>query len=106
MYCLKEAKDQTSQRFLRKYLNTTSSSFLYSGYKESFDACANLTSIFNQCDFNLQHLSEYSHIVSNGWPLPETSSYNQLPFVPQTKSEVVKVTLFLDAILKHLNIAT
>ena len=105
IYCLKEAKDQTSQRFLKKYLNITSSSFLYSGHKESFNACANLTSIFNQCDFNLQHLSEYSHMLANGWPLPQTNSYNQLPFVPQTSSEVLKVTLFLDAMLKHLNIA-
>ena len=95
LYCLKEAKDKTSQQFLKKYLNFNSSSLLFSGHPDSFDACAKLTSVFTQCDFNLiykQTPSEKNHL-------------NLFPFVPQTNCDILKVSFFLNAFLKAFNLA-
>lgn len=101
MYCLKETKEKTSQRFLEKFLKWPSSSFLFSGHKESFNACANLTSAFNKCNFKFYHFNTPSYFLS---PSPEINHLNQLPFVPQTHSEVLKVSHFLTALLKTLNL--
>lgn len=102
MYCVKEAKDLTSQRFLEKYLNWSSSSFLFSGHQQSFKACADLTSVFNECNFNLQHHDNPGYFVDT---LPDINHLNKLPFVPQTNSDVLKVSHFLNAILNSLDFA-
>lgn len=99
LYCLKEAKDITSQRFLKKYLNIDTSSILFSGHPNSFDACADLTSIFNQCQYNLQHTNQGPPNVR------EINFLNQIPFIPQTNSEVVKVSHFLEAVLNFFDLA-
>jgi hypothetical protein len=105
LYCLKESKDSTSQRFLNKYLNFSSSAFLFSGHPDCFDSCSNLANIFNQSKYNLIFLNNFGHFFSNDLTINDNTFFNHLPFVPQTNSDVLKVSHFLNAILKRLKLA-
>lgn len=105
LYCLKEAKDPTSQRFLKKFLNLSTSSFLFSGHPDSYQPCEDLAQLFNQCDFNLRHFNDPGQIISDELSLIDKDLFKHLPFVPQTNSDVLKVSFFLNGILKSLNYA-
>ena len=106
LYCLKENKDLTSQRFLKKYLKYPTSSFLISGHPDSYKACDDLASVFNQCHYNLFHVDAPDECgEDNELSLTDTTLINRLPFVPQTNSEVLKVSVFLSPVLKRLNLA-
>jgi hypothetical protein len=101
----KRSQRANKSTIFKKNLNFSSPSFLFSGHKESFDACTDLVSVYNKCNYNLQHYASPNYFISNDWPVKKANHLNQLPFVPQTNSDVLKVSYFLSAVLKFLNLA-
>lgn len=103
LYCLKESKDSTSQRFLNKYLKFPGSAFLLSGHPDCLNSCSNLANIFNQSQYNLlflNNLNNFGQFFSNDLTINANTFFNHLPFVPQTNSDVLKVSQLFNTIDK------
>ena len=104
LHCLKETKDPITQQFLKKYFNWPSSAILFSGHSQSYDACNDLTCVFKQCYFKLYHIPRLI-TKYQGTPSTQGTPLNPLPFVPQTNSDVLKVSHFLNAVLTFFKLA-